>query len=121
MKAAQWIFRIAGIWGVLVILPLYFLEDVMNQQFPPAMNHPEMYYGFIGVGLAWQVAFLIISTDPVRYRPLMIAAMLEKFTYVGALVTLLAKGRAPAMVLGAAIPDGCLGLLFVLAWIKTKE
>ena len=120
MKTASRIFTGAGIWGLLVILPLYGLEDRMNAWAPPAMNHPEMFYGFVGVGLAWQVAFLIIGSDPVRYRPLMPAAMLEKATYVGALVTLYAKGRAPALVLGPAVADGALGALFVLAWVLTK-
>ncbi len=27
MKFAQWVFRIAGVYGILVVAPLYFMED----------------------------------------------------------------------------------------------
>lgn len=57
MKFAKWVYRIAGIYGLLILTPQYFLETKNGIDFPPAINHPEYYYGFIGVALAWQVAF----------------------------------------------------------------
>jgi|SRR5579872_615904 len=41
---------------------------------PPAITHPEYFYGFLGGALAWQFLFLVLSTDPVRYRPMILPA-----------------------------------------------
>lgn len=71
------------------------------------------------VGLAWQVAFLIIGRDPVRFRPLMIAAMIEKFGYVSVLSALWARGALPFAQASVCGPDLLLGWLFVVAFVKT--
>jgi hypothetical protein len=81
MTFATRVFLIAGIYGLLVLLPQYFLEGKHGRDFPPPITHPEYYYGFVGVALAWQIAFFIISRDPVRYRPIMIAAIAEKASF----------------------------------------
>lgn len=80
MKFAKRIYLLAGIYGLLVLLPQYFWESRNGLNFPPAINHPEYYYGFIGVAVAWQIGFLIISRDPTRYGPLMIATVIEKYS-----------------------------------------
>ena len=64
MKFAKWTYLIAGIYGLLILLPQYFLEVQNGIDYPPPINHPEYYYGFIGIAVAWQIAFLIISRDP---------------------------------------------------------
>lgn len=66
MKFAKVVFRIAGIWGLLVITPLYFLFDLISHNDPPPITHPGVFYGFVGAALAWQIAFLFIARDPVR-------------------------------------------------------
>ena len=68
MTFARRVLRGAGIYGLLALLPMYFLEQRQGVDFPPPITHPEFYYGFVGVAVAWQVAFLIMSTDPARYR-----------------------------------------------------
>jgi hypothetical protein len=118
MRLARWIFLIAGIYGVLVIAPLYFLEEQIGRDSPPAITHPEIYYLFVGVTLAWQIAFLVISTNPVRLRSIMLPAILEKASAIAVLV-LFAQGRVPALNLGFAIIDLVLGGLFLLAYVKT--
>lgn len=120
MKFARWIFGIAGVWGVAVLTPLFFMEKYANAKYPPAMTHPEFYYGFVCVGLAAQFMFLIIATDPLRYRPLMFVAMWEKFSAVGAVLALGFMGRIPSQVASGIIFDLILGVLFVVAWVKTK-
>ncbi len=60
MRFAKVVFLIAGIWGVLVLTPLYFMFDLISRKDPPAITHPGFFYGFVGVGLAWQIAFLIM-------------------------------------------------------------
>jgi hypothetical protein len=121
MKFAKVVFYVAGIWGLLVLTPLFFIFDRIGQQDPPAVTHPGFYYGFVTVGLAWQIAFLIIARDPIRLRPIMIAAMVEKFAYVTAMTALYFQQRVktPDMIFVAA--DLILGALFVVAFIKTQQ
>ena len=119
MRFANWVFLVAGAYGVLIVAPLYFLEQRFGEDYPPAITHPEFYYGFAGVTLACQVMFLIISVDPVRYRPMMIAAILEKVAYGTATTWLILEGRTPhALALTAAI-DLTFGALFLAAFLRT--
>jgi hypothetical protein len=121
MKFAQRVFAAAGVWGFLVVSPLYFLSDEIGRQSPPAITHPEFFYGFVSVGLAWQVAFLVIASDPIRYRLLMVPAMLEKFGYVVTVLVLFAQARLPSSALVFAGTDFLLGVLFVVSFIRTKH
>jgi len=57
MKFSRAVFAVSGIWGFLVVSPLYFLFDEIGREYPPAITHPEFFYGFIAVTLAWQFAF----------------------------------------------------------------
>jgi hypothetical protein len=119
MKFAKIVFTAAGIWGVVVLTPLYFTYDLIGRQYPPAVTHPDFYYGFLGVALAWQVGFLTIGRQPERLRPMMIPAILEKLIYVISLVALYAQGRIALGQLAPGIPDLLLGCLFVAAFFKT--
>lgn len=121
MKFATWVFRIAGIYGLLVMAPQYFMEESIARDTPPAITHPEFFYGFIGVAVAWQLAFLTIASDPVRYRPMMLPAMVEKATFAIAAVVLFAQQRLSGVVLGFGMLDGVLGVLFALAYWKTAD
>jgi len=120
MKFAKVIFWAAGIWGLLVLTPLYFMFNIIGIQDPPPITHPAFYYGFVGAGLAWQVVFMIIATDPVRFRPIIIAAILEKFSYAIALTTLYMQNRLHRSDLVFAGVDFLFGLLFVVAFQKTR-
>jgi len=121
MKFAKIVFYAAGIWGVLVLTPLYFMFDVIGRQDPPPITHPGFYYGFVGAGLAWQIAFLLIATNPARFRSLMIACMIEKFSYAASLVVLYLQRRLRPSDLTFAVVDLLLGVLFVAAFLKTKS
>jgi hypothetical protein len=120
MRFAKNVFTIAGIWGIVILTPFYFLFDALGRWYPPPITHPEFYFGFVGVGLAWQIAFLVIGRDPVRFRPLMIPAVLEKGLYVGSLIVLYGMGRLPADQLGPVIPDSILGMLFLAAFVRLR-
>src|SRR6187401_3618931 len=115
MRFARLVFRIAGIWGLLIVTPLYVLYDTVGRQYPPPVTHPDFYYGFISVTLAWQLAFLLIATDPMRFRPLMIVAIIEKFGYLVTLGTLYVQGRLQFGQFAVVSPDTILGVLFVAA------
>jgi hypothetical protein len=121
MKFAKFVFWIAGIWGVLILSPLYFMFDLIGRQDPPAITHPGFYYGFVSVGLAFQVVFIVIARDPVRMRPMMIPAVLEKFGYGMTFVALYLQHRLTPgdLVLGSV--DLLFGLLFVAAYVKAAN
>jgi hypothetical protein len=121
MRFARWVFLIAGGSGLLIVLPLYFLEAQIGRDQPPPITHPEYYYGFAGVVAAWQVTFLVIGSDPVRYRLAMLPAILEKASYVIAVAVLAAQGRVPQPIIGAAAMDATLGVLFIVAFFKTPK
>ena len=120
MKFAKTVFWIAGIWGLLIITPLYFMFDLIGEKDPPPITHPAFFYGFVGLALAWQLAFCFIATDPVRYRPLMIPSILEKATYAIAVIVLVSQGRTRPSDLVFAGTDSLLGVLFVIAYFKTR-
>lgn len=119
MTFSKWVFASAGVWGVLVMPPLYFLYDAVGRMNPPAVTHPEFYYGFIAVTLAWQLAFFVIAWDPVRFRLLMLPAICEKMFYVVTLVTLSIQGRVAPSQLSFGAVDFLLGALFIAAFFKT--
>jgi O-antigen/teichoic acid export membrane protein len=121
MKFARNVFLAAGIYGLVVMLPQYFLEARIGRDTPPPITHPEFFYGFIGVTIAWQVVFLIISRDPQRYRTLMIAGVLEKAVFVIAVAVLFAQNRVTATVLAPAGIDLVLGVLFIISFLKTRD
>jgi hypothetical protein len=120
MKFAKFVFWLAGIWGVLVIVPLYFMFDTIGRQNPPALTHPQFYFGFLGVTLAWQVAFFFIAGNPERFRPMIIPALIEKLTYVGAIIVLFNQRRMTPSESLVAVPDLILAILFAISFAKTR-
>jgi hypothetical protein len=116
VKIVSWV---AGIWGLLVVTPLYFMFDLIGRNDPPPITHPGFFYGFVGVALAWQIAFVFIATDTARFRPLMIPCVLEKIGYGAAVLALVMQGRMHRADLLFAGTDLLLGLLFVIAYFKT--
>jgi hypothetical protein len=121
MKFARLLFLIAGVYGLLALVPQYFLEAKNGRDFPPPINHPEYYYGFIGVAVAWQVAFLVIAKDPVRYRMMMLPAVLEKASFGIAVLVLFLLNRVSSLVLTFGMIDLGLGALFVVAYLRCRE
>jgi len=120
VKFSKIVFTTAGIVGIVQLLPLYFLFDFVGQRAPPVVNHPEFYFGFVGVALAWQVVFLLIGTAPCRYRAVMLLSILEKGSYVSTLAVLLAQHRIGLSTVLPATSDLILGLLFVAAYAITR-
>ena len=114
------VFLIAGIYGVIVLLPQYFLEARIGIDSPPPITHPEHFYGFIGVALTWQFVFLLIAKDVARYRLLMLPAILEKLSFGLAAVALYAYGRAAISVAAAGSIDLLIAVFFVLAFRASK-
>lgn len=120
MKFSRIVFLVAGIYGVLIITPLYFLERFISESSGSAINHPEFFYGFVGLALCWQIAFLIIATDPLRYRKLMYVACLEKLSFGVAVPLLFWQGRVDWTMLPGPAVDLLLFVFFVAAIRATR-
>jgi hypothetical protein len=118
---ARWVFWIAGVYGLLILSPFYFMEKQIGVDQPPPITHPEFFYGFLGCALAFQVVFLIIGSDPVRYRLLMLPSVIEKFSYGFACLALLMQERLPAVVMVFAGIDLALGALFLICFFMTPK
>jgi hypothetical protein len=119
MTFARRVFLVAAIYGLIVLVPQYFMEGRIGRDDPPPVTHPEYFYGFIGVAIAWQLVFLLISRDPLRYRPIMLAAIVEKATFAIATAWLYMAGRLGVQMLGAGMIDLVLGTLFAIAYLRT--
>lgn len=96
------------------------MEEQIGRDSPP-ITHPEHFYGFIGVALAWQFAFVLISREPIRFRPLMPAAVAEKFLFGASTFALLAASRVPVLVAVFAAIDVFLGVLFLLSYFRLRK
>lgn len=119
MRFARWVFTLSGIYGILIIAPMYVLEPAMTAAGQP-LSHPESYYGFVGVTLAFQLVFLMIGRDPARLRPVMLAGAVEKISFPAAVWPLYLMGRTPGVVVVFATIDLLLAALFVTAFLRTK-
>jgi hypothetical protein len=120
MKFSKIVFWIAGIWGVLALAPLYFMRNTIGRLDPPPITHPGFFYGFAGVGLAWQFAFLVMATDPARYRPMIWPSVFEKFSYAGAMLILFLQNRIHPSDLAFVLTDLTLGILFIVCYFRLK-
>src|SRR5262252_6070133 len=116
MRFARIVFYAAAVWGILVITPLFFIFNIIGRSDPPPITHPGFYYGFVTTALAWQIAFLVIASSPLRLRPMMIPSVIEKFGYAVAVVVLVLQNRMHASDLVLAIVDALFGLLFIVAF-----
>src|SRR6185369_8947900 len=121
MNFAKRTFTAAGIYGIIVLAPLYLLENWLGANQPPPITHPEFFYGFVGIALAWQAAFIVICRDPARYRPLILPCMLEKFSYSLAVFVLFLQSRIAVTTLAVGMVDFGLGCLFVASYWITRS
>lgn len=120
MKFAKYTFLIAGIYGIIALAPMYFMKDYIGEQNPPPLTHPEFFYGFVGVALAWQFVFLIISRDPAKYRPLMLPAIMEKLVWGIPVLILFLQNEISFSLFIAGMIDSTLSVLFAVAYFRTS-
>jgi hypothetical protein len=121
LRFAKIVFWLAAIWGFLIITPLYFMFALISKNDPPPITHPGFYYGFVGVALVWQLAFILVARDPIRFRPMMIPAILEKLVYsIPVIILVLQKRMHPADLVFSA-SDLLLAVLFLIAYLRTPH
>ena len=101
----------------MVIAPLFLAEGLIDATQPPAITHLEYYYGFVCVALVWQLLFLMLARDPVRYRPIMLMAVLEKASGIAFILLVLLHRSPPSLLIG--VVDVFLGILFLVAYART--
>ena len=118
MRFARWAFTLAGDYGLVVLTPLYFLEGMAAGATP--LTHPEFYYGFVGVALAFQILFLFIGRDPARLRIAIIPSILEKLSFGAAVWLLVAADRTSIDATLFPTIDLVLAALFIAAWFTTR-
>jgi len=118
MKFAKVVFWIAGVWGILILTPLYFMYELIGRQDPPPITHPQFFYAFISVAMVWQFVFFVIATNPARFRPMILMSVFEKLSYVLTVSVLYLRGLTTLARSITALPDAVLAVLFVLAFIK---
>jgi len=118
-RFARFTFAVAGIYGLAVTFPLYWMEDRISRETPPAITHAEYFYGFTGVVIAWQLVFLLIARDPVKRRNLMLVAILEKLGFAIPAIALYVQQRIADSVLGFGVIDVALAALFVASYLLT--
>jgi len=111
MTFARRVFLTAGLYGVLIIAPQFFV--------PTTNPQPELYYGFLGAVLAWNLTYLLIARDPARYRPLMLLGSLGKANFAVAATVLWILGRSPVFLLAFAGIDAILVALYLESWRRT--
>ena len=133
MKFARYTFLISGIYGLVVMLPQFFLETNIGQDQPPAITHPEFFYGFIFffgrrisrmficVTVAFQFVFLTIASDPIRYRNLMLVSLIEKFPFVITVAVLYIQSRVGWQIVAGGLIDAFWGTMFIVSYLKTRS
>jgi hypothetical protein len=95
--------------------------DLIGRKDPPPITHPAFFYGFVGIALVWQIAFILIARDPLRFRAMMIPAILEKLAYSLPLIILVSQKRTRPNDLVFAAVDLTLGALFLIAYFRTAD
>ena len=109
----RWWYRGAAVYGLLALLPQYHRAPVPRADVAT--------YGFIGTAAAFQLVFLVIASDPVRFRALMPVSVVEKLAFALPVAVLFWLGKVPAAVLAIGAIDLGLGVSFALAWVRTPR
>ena len=109
---ARRVFLGAAIYGFLVLPPMYWLA--------PGDEHLPAYLGFVGLALVFQAVFWIVGGDPLRYRALMLPGVAEKGVFAIPALGLFAMGRSDPVTAFFATIDILLGILFLIAWHRTR-
>jgi hypothetical protein len=121
MKFARYSFLVSGIYGLLILLPQFFLENKIGIDQPPAITHPEFFYGFVWVAVAFQFVFLVIASNPIKYRQLMLVSLIEKFPFLITVIILYLQARVGWQMLAAGSVDGFWGVMFLISYFWTPS
>lgn len=113
VKLASRVFRVAAIYGVIVLAPLY-LAPVPD---PWRLTH----FGFIGTALVFQGVFWLISRDPERYAALIPLGIMEKLVFGVPAVIFVAMGRADPIAGFFGGLDLFWAAMFAFVWLRMRS
>ena len=68
---------------------------------------------------AWQVAYLVVSRDPLRYRPMIVLSAVAKLSFVVPMLVLFALGRVSLLGPISVLADLVFAGLFAYAYVLT--
>ena len=100
-----------------IIQQLEKTEKEVEELYPPALTHPEWYYGFVSVTLAWQIVYLMMWRDPLRFRPMLLPAIGGKVGFATSVLVLFAQQRLDATSACLVSIDLLLAALFFWAFL----
>ncbi|HTH81564.1 MAG TPA: hypothetical protein VL490_01440 [Mucilaginibacter sp.] len=115
IKMVQYIFLISGVYGILMLLPQFFRENI----FAP-LTHPEFFYGFLIVTMGFQAIFLLIASNPARYRQAMLVCLIPKAGFVSTCYLLFIQNRLAKDMFITSFGDMLMLLLFCYSYIITS-
>jgi hypothetical protein len=115
VRWSRWLFLVAGIYGVLAVAPLYFGGTA-------GRGLDLLYrYGFAGAAGATELMYLVIATDPRRYRALMPVGLFSKLSAAIPCELLAAVGRVAPVMAWVGLVDLLLGAGFLASWIALRR
>jgi hypothetical protein len=120
VRFARIVFVVAGVLGLLLLLPLAYSAVVDGQGILPGLGGAGMFFlGFVAQYMCWQILYLVLATNPVRYRPMMIPAFFAQA--MGALYPqwLYLYGFEPWVPVAAV--EIALAILFLVAYWTTGQ
>lgn len=115
------IFLTSGIYGLIIMLAMLLSEKQFSHENPPQLTHLEFYYGFIGVCIAFQILFILIAKNPLKYKLMMVPAILEKFSFGLVVIVMHYQKNIPNTVFVFGLIDLIFLCLFIYAFIKTRS
>jgi hypothetical protein len=111
VRFASILYRIAAIYGVIVLIPAYLL----------ALRPPHLdAIGFAGTALVFQGVFWVISRDPLRFKPFVALSVFEKLCFGVPAMVMWSRRMVGDVALFGAI-DLVLGVLFAIAWLRLRR
>ncbi len=111
----RWLFLGAGLYGLAIVSTLYFGgtagrgADLLNR------------YGFAGAADATELMYLVIASDPLRYRALMPVGVFSKLSFAIPCALLLLAGRIDRIMAVVGAIDLALGIAFLSCWIALRD
>jgi len=121
MGLARLVYLVAGLWG-LIVIPLGYASYLSGAD--PSLSsvaRPEIVHGFFLITLPWQLLFLLMSRDPLRYNAVMPLTVLEKLPFAAITLALFTKGQASSVMGFFAAMDGLFGVLFAISYWLTRR
>lgn len=113
LRFASRVYRLAAIYGVLVLLPAYLI--------PLPDPYKLTQIGFVGLALVFQGLFWIMASDPARYRALVPLTIFEKLCFGLPAAVFWARGQTDGITAAFGVIDLLLAALFTLVLFRLRR